>query len=63
MLKKYLKGSVPEEEKRAAGGKGASGSSSEGSGSLVWVAYAIPAIAVIVAVLYQYGIIGGPRAK
>lgn len=57
MLKKYLRGVVPEEERRATGA--ASGSTSAAgdasNSSMTWIAYAIPAIAVLVAVLYQFG--------
>lgn len=65
MLKKYFIGAVPEAEERTIGSKSESGGGAAdgSSSSLTWVAYAIPAIIVLLAVLYQYGLIGGGPAR
>ena len=67
MLKKYIKGVVPEAEQRTIGGtkSGATSASSDSGSSLVWIAYAIPAVAVLLAVLYQYGFLAAyiPSAR
>lgn len=64
MLKKYTIGVVPEEERRIVGGpvKPGGGGGDESSSGLTWIVYAIPAVIVLLAVLYQYGLIGGGAA-
>ena len=64
MLKKYTIGVVPEEERRIIGApvKPGGGGGGESNSGLTWIAYTIPAVIVLLAILYQYGLIGGGAA-
>jgi hypothetical protein len=64
-MAKYLVGSLPEAERAASASlassksRGSSGTGgSDSSSPLTWIMYAIPAVVVALAVLYQFGLIG-----